>query len=169
MNSSQYPTDPVSRVLLIIASLSLCVMMLVVVGDVVLRAVFNFPIKGAYDIVSISLLVTIMFGLAPVVAQRGEILIDLIDVLLPSGGLRFLALVSALTGGGLFLFFGWAMINPALDSWRWGERSLELNLPKWPLWGITFIGMLAVFWAYILQFRAALRNAPDTPSQEGGL
>lgn len=165
MKSSKDPTDPVSRVLLNIASLALCVMMMVVVGDVALRAVFNTPIKGAYDIVSIALLVTVMFGLAPVVAQRGEILIDLIDGFLPATGLRILALISAITGVGLFLFFGWAMINPALDAWRWGERSLELNLPKWPLWGITFVGMLAIFWAYLLQFRTALRDSSTKEDQ----
>lgn len=165
MKPSKAPTDPVSRVLLNIASLALCVMMMVVVGDVALRAVFNTPIKGAYDIVSIALLVTIMFGLGPVVAQKGEILIDLIDAVLPTAGLRMLALISATTGVGLFLFFGWAMINPALDAWRWGERSLELNLPKWPLWGITFVGMLAIFWAYLLQFRAALHDSPTKEDQ----
>ena len=152
-----------------ISGLALCTMMLVVVGDVALRAIFNMPIKGAYDLVSILLLITVMFGLAPVVARRGEILIDLIDALLPSAGLRLLAVIAALTGVALFLFFGWAMIGPAFDAWQWGERSLELNIPKWPLWGITFTGMLGIFWAYLLQFRAALRPAPDAASEEGGL
>lgn len=169
MNSPEDSADPVSRVLLIIAGLALCVMMLVVVGDVVLRAAFNTPVKGAYDVVSIALLVMVMFGLPPVVAARREILIDLIDAILPPAGLRILAVISSLTGVGLFLFFGWSMIDPAKDAWLWGERSLELNLPKWPLWGVTFAGMLGIFWAYVLQFRATLRAAPEAPDEEGGL
>ncbi|MCA0870667.1 TRAP transporter small permease subunit [Seohaeicola saemankumensis] len=159
----------IPRILLAIACVALCVMMLVVVADVVLRAVFNTPIKGAYDVVSIALLVMAMFGMGPVVARRGEILIDLIDSLGSPLLLRGLALVSALIGTGLFIFFGWAMIGPALDAWRWGERSLELGLPKWPLWAITFVGLAGIFWGYVAQLRAALRGPADAPTEEGGL
>lgn len=143
--------------------------MMVVVGDVVLRAVFNIPIQGAYDVVSIALLVMTMFGIAPVVARRGEIAIDLADAILPARALRLLAIVSALTGVFLFAFFGWAMIQPAMDAWRWGERSLELGLPKWPLWVVAFIGLVGIFWAYLLQLRAALREPHDIDDPEGGL
>lgn len=153
----------------VVAGAALVVMMLIVVGDVVLRAAFNTPVKGAYDVVSISLLVMTMFGIAPVVAQRGEILIDLVDALLPPAALRLLALVAALTGLVLFGFFGWAMIQPALDAWNWGERSLELGIPKWPLWVVAFTGLLGIFWAYLLQLRAAARDRPAPPSEEGAL
>ncbi|MBV0912272.1 TRAP transporter small permease [Anianabacter salinae] len=168
MNASRKP-DPITRTMHAIAGVALVAMMLVVVGDVVLRAVFNMPIKGAYDLVSVALLVMTMFGIAPVVAGRTEILIDLIDGLLPAVGLRLLALVSACTGIVLFAFFGWAMIQPALDAWSWGERSLELGLPKWPLWVVAFVGLLGIFWGYLLQLRAALRAEPDHSSAEGGL
>jgi TRAP-type C4-dicarboxylate transport system permease small subunit len=152
-----------------ISGAALIVMMMIVVSDVVLRAAFNTPVQGAYDGVSIALLVMTMFGIAPVVAQRSEILIDLIDGLLPPAGLRVLALVSAVTGLTLFAFFGWSMIQPATDAWEWGERSLELGIPKWPLWVLAFVGLLGIFWAYLLQLRAALRWAPTPPTEEGGL
>ncbi len=158
MIHEQEPTDRAIRILHSIAGFSLCSMMLVVVGDVVLRAVFSIPIKGAYDMVSILLLITVMFGLAPVVAQGREILIDLIDAVMPASGLRVLATVSTVCGIALFAFFGWAMIAPALDAWRWGERSLELNIPKYPLWGITFVGMFGIFWAYLLRLRSIYRS-----------
>lgn len=161
--------DRITRAMHWVACLALVVIMLVVVADVVLRAVFNTPVKGAYDVVSIALLVMTMFGMAPVVANRGEILIDLIDTLLPPAGLRVLSLISALTGLVLFAFFGWAMIQPALDAWNWGERSLELGIPKWPLWVVAFAGLLGIFWAYMLQVRADLRGAPQSPNEEGSL
>lgn len=161
--------DPITRVMHAIAGLALVVMMLVVVADVVLRAAFNTPVKGAYDVVSISLLVMTMFGIAPVVARRGEILIDLIDGVLPPAGLRVLALVAAVTGLVLFAFFGWSMIQPAFDAWRWGEYSLELGIPKWPLWVVAFVGLVGILWAYSLQFRAALADPPEPTDEEGGL
>lgn len=159
----------ITRTMHVMAGIALVVMMLIVVGDVVLRAAFNTPVKGAYDVVSISLLVMTMFGIAPVVAQRREILIDLIDAVLPAAGLRLLALTAAVIGVLLFAFFGWAMIQPALDAWRWGERSLELGIPKWPLYVVAFAGLVGIFWAYVLQLRAALDAAPEAPGDEGGL
>lgn len=169
MQPASHVSSPVMRVMHAVAAIALTVMMLVVVGDVVLRAVFNTPIKGAYDVVSISLLVMTMFGMAPVVAQRGEILIDLIDAVLPPAGLRALAIAAALTGIALFAFFAWSMIEPARDAWSWGERSLELGIPKWPLWIVAFAGLVGIFWGYLLQLRAALRAAAPAPSEEGEL
>ncbi len=169
---ADHVTDPdhqagrTMRVLHWIASLALCAMMLVVVGDVILRAVFNTPIQGAYDVVSIALLVMTVFGLAPVVAGRREIMIDLIDGFVSNTTIRVLAVIASLTGGVIFLFLGWAMITPALDAWRWGERSLELGMPKWPLWGVAFLGLVGILWAYLMQLRSNLRGAQDSAPGE---
>ncbi len=169
MTENDETGDRVTRAMHAVAGIALVAMMLVVVCDVVLRAIFNTPVQGAYDVVGISLLVMTMFGIAPVVAQRGEILIDLIDAVLPPAWLRLLAIVAALTGVILFAFFGWAMIQPATDAWMWGERSLELGIPKWPLWVVAFAGLVGIFWAYLLQLRAAVVRAPARPSEEGEL
>lgn len=161
--------NPVTRIMHAIAGIGLCIMMVTVVADVVLRAVFNTPVQGAYDVVSISLLIMTFFGMAPVIASRGEILIDLIDGMLPAAGLRVIAVISALLGLGMFGFFGWSMIAPAMDAWNWGERSLELGIPKWPLWVVAFVGLLGIAWAYVLQLRSSVRSAPQAPDEEGGL
>lgn len=159
-------SDRITRSLHIISAVALCTMMLIVVGDVVLRAVFNTPVKGAYDMVSIALLIMAMAGMAPVVASRGEILIDLIDGAVPGWAVRLLMLVSAVTGTVLFIFFGWAMIAPAMDAWQWGERSLELGIPKWPLWIVVFAGLIGIVWGYLLQLREVL--APGPAGRETG-
>lgn len=159
----------VIRVMHGIAGLGLVVMMLVVVADVVLRAVFNIPVQGAYDVVSISLLVMTFFGIAPVVATRREILIDLIDGILPPSGLRVIGVIAALLGLMIFAFFGWSMIAPAMDAWNWGERSLELGIPKWPLWVVAFIGLVGIGWAFLVQLVAAARRPSTAPDEEGGL
>ncbi|WP_407495867.1 TRAP transporter small permease [Pseudooceanicola sp. MF1-13] len=152
-----------------IAGLGLIVMMLVVVADVVLRAVFNFPVQGAYDVVSISLLIMTFFGIAPVVATRREILIDLIDGFLPPFALRVIGVVAALLGLLIFAFFGWSMIAPAMDAWNWGEQSLELGIPKWPLWVVAFVGLIGIGWAFLVQLTAAARRPSSAPDEEGGL
>ena len=170
MTQSAPPKDPLMRAMLWIACAALAVMMLTVVADVALRALFHAPVQGAYDVVSFALLVMAIFGMGPVAAARGEILVDILDALLPPAMLRALGLVAAVLGAGLFLFCGWAMIQPAMDSWEWGEVSLELGLPKWTLWAAAFAGMLGIFWGYALQLRAVVAAGPaPAPSEEGEL
>lgn len=146
------PSRPwLDRAFLWIASSALVLMMLVVVGDVVLRGAFNYPVRGAYDAVSILLLVMVSFGFAPVLLRRGEIVIDLIDHAVGPRGVRILASVSALVTVCVILFFGWSSIDPASNAWRYGDRSLELGIPQWVLWGVLLVGMLGILWAAIAQ------------------
>ena len=161
--------DKSTNAMLMIAGAALVVMMLVVVADVVLRAVFNIPVRGTYDLVSIALLIMVMFGMAPVVARRGEILIDLIDDFLPAWALRLLSLAAAGLGIALFAFCAWSMVGPAMDAWRYGDRSLELGVPQWTLWLAAFVGMIGIFWGYLVQLRMAARVANHAPGEEGGL
>lgn len=161
--------DPVQRAFLWIACAALVAMMLAVTADVALRALFGAPIQGAYDVVSFALLIMAMFGMGPVVARRGEIVVDLLDALLPAPAIRALSLIAAGLGAATFLFCGWAMLQPAQDAWEWGDASLELGIPKWTLWAAAFAGMLGIFWGYVLQARADLARPARAPDEEGGL
>lgn len=158
MRDSDPPPPRLSKAMLWIASAALLVMMLVVVADVGLRALFNKPVRGAYDMVSITLLVMVAFGTAPVLVQRGEIVIDLIDGLIGRVGVRILGTIAALTTGGMVLFIGWSSINPTRDAWRWGDRSLELGVPQWALWGVAILGLIGILWGAVVQILHYLRS-----------
>ncbi|MGH1459132.1 MAG: TRAP transporter small permease [Paracoccaceae bacterium] len=169
MTQTNETTNPMIRFCHGTASFALVVMMLVVVGDVLLRALFNHPVRGAYDVVAIALLIMVFAGIAPVIAARKEILIDLIDPLVPRRALQGLGLVSTLLSVGVFGFIGWSMWGPARDAYRYGDRSLELGLPVWVLWALAFAGLVGILWALTLQMRAGLRTPADMPDEEGGL
>lgn len=141
-----------------IASAALVVMMLVVVSDVVLRAAFNTPVQGAYDVVSIALLVMVCFGTGPVIVKRGEILIDLIDTAVGPRGVRLLGAIGSILSFAVITFIAWSMINPARDAWRWGGYSLELGVPQWALWALAFVGLAGILWAAIVQVLGYLRE-----------
>lgn len=159
------------RILHLIACIALVVMMLVVVADVGLRFVFNIPVRGAYDVVSIALLVMVFFGIGPVIARRGEILIDLIDGFVSAAVLRGLGLVAGVGTLAIFLFLGWSMIGPARDAYRYGDRSLELGLPVWTLWAVAFAGMAGILACAVLALWRLLRGGPVAPPghDEGSL
>lgn len=145
------PRSRLATLFLWIASAALVLMMLVVVGDVVMRAAFNHPVRGAYDAVSILLLVMVAFGFAPVLVRRAEIVIDLIDHAVGRRGVRLLGSLAAILTAAVMLFFGWASIDPALNAWRYGDRSLELGIPNWTLWIVLLVGMLGILWAAFVQ------------------
>ena len=147
-----------TRILHGISSVALVVMMLIVVGDVALRAVFNTPLRGAYDLVSIALLVMVFFGIGPVIMMKREILIDLIDGVVPSQLLRALKALSAILTLAVFLFIGWAMLEPAMNAWRWSDRSLELGLPLWLLWLPAFVGLAGILISAALVVRSIAKG-----------
>ena len=163
--------DPLIRIMLGIAGVALMIMVIVVIADILCRAVINMPVRGAYDVVSICLLVMTAFGIGPVIAQWAEIAIDLIDDIVPPVVVRGLGIVASLLGVSIFAYIGWAMLTPAKDAWSYGDRSLELGLPLWILWSVAIFGVACAFWGYLMQMRSLLRDPIKiaATSEEGAL
>src|SRR5918998_5289688 len=109
------------RVLLALAALQIFVLSFLVVADVIGRGVFNSPVKGTPEIVSMSIVV-ICFLLAGYAVQSGGMIYA--DVLVSIFGVRgraFAQLLSAVLG---ILFFGliaWGSYEPTLHAWTSGE------------------------------------------------
>ena len=127
-----------------ISSISLVIMMLIMVADVLLRALFNHPIIGAYDLVGIFLLLTTVFGISIVISKEKEILIDLIDRIIPIKLVKSLKFLTNILTFLIFCFLLYSMINPAISSWKYGDISLELGVPIWFLWLISVIGVSGI-------------------------
>jgi len=161
MDDKDTPQPRLSRAMLWIASAALIVMMLVVVVDVGQRALFNRPVRGAFDMVSILLLIMIAFGTAPVLVRRSEIVIDLIDPVIGRLGVRILGTLAALGTGAMVLFIGWSSINPLRDAMRWGDRSLELGIPNWWLWVVAMVGLTGIMWGALVQILHYLRRGAE--------
>ncbi|MDP2780605.1 TRAP transporter small permease [Devosia sp.] len=133
--------DVLFAIELAIAMLALFAMMLVVVADVFMRYVFNAPIRGSYDMVGILLVIMVSFGFARVIADRAEIVIDLVDSFVPASVARGLSVIAGIGGGVVLGFIFWAMIGPAKSAYAYGDRSLELNLPVWTIWVMALLGL----------------------------
>lgn len=158
----------IARLQHVIASIALVAMMLIVVADVTLRFIFGIPVRGAYDMVSIALLVMVFFGIGPVIARQAEIAIDLLDHLLARPLLQALILIAAVGTLATFLFLGWSMVGPARDAYRYGDRSLELGLPLWTLWFVAFVGLLGIVWSAGARIVALVRGGGERPEPTAG-
>jgi len=149
-----------------IAMVALLTMMMVVVADVFMRAAFNAPIRGSFDLVGMCLVVMVAFGLPRVIADRLELAIELIDMMVPPPVVRVLSTVAGILSTFVLLFILWSMIKPTVSAYNYGDRSLELNLPVWIIWALALAGMAS---AAIAALAAALtRQQPAASPPTGG-
>lgn len=124
------------------SALFLTAMMLITVADVVMRAIFNLPITGTYDLVQLFLVGTVFLSIPDVFLRDRNIVIDFVDHVFGAravGALKLIANILALAFLGVLL---WRMIPPALDSARFHEVSPDLSIPMDVHWALMITGIV---------------------------
>ena len=159
--------------LLAVAAAIIFLLGFLVVADVAGRGLFNSPVKGTPEIVSMSIVI-ICFLLAAYAVQSGGMLrTDVIVGLFGRRGHAFGYLLSGLLGAAFFILIVWGSFEPALHSWISNEFEGEgaLRVPVWPARFVVMFGAALVVAIYLGQALQALlamlhpENAPPpTPS-----
>ena len=141
------------------SALLLCLMTLTFV-DVVARYLFNRPIRGAFELTELTLLVLIFAGL-PLVSHADEhVTMDFIDRMLPARALPLVVrLVHALIAA-LFFFLTWQMLIKAQRIAGYGDTTDVLRIPVGPFVYfmaamIALTGLVHVFKIFIPGTRRA--------------
>ena len=148
------------RLLLGTAALIIFLLGFLVCADIFGRAIFNSPVKGTPEIVSMSIVI-ICFLLAGYAVQSGSMIYT--DVFSGMFGVRGIAcsrLLSAILG---ILFFGlivWGSYEPMLHAWTSGEYEGEgaLRVPVWPARVVVVIGSVLVLLSYSLLIARAVQS-----------
>ena len=150
------------HVLLAVAALITFSLSFLVAADVFGRVIFNAPVKGTPEIVSMSIVI-ICFLLAAYAVRSGAMLSAdvLVDVIGPSAR-RFSVIASGLLGAAFFLLIVWGTLEPLQHAWTSGEYEGEgaLRVPVWPARVVVALGsfLAAVNYALLAlrEFRVAL-------------
>ena len=160
--------------LLAVAAAIIFLLGFLVVADVVGRGLFNSPVKGTPEIVSMSIVI-ICFLLAAYAVQSGGMLrTDVIVGLFGRRGHAFADLLSGLLGAAFFILIVWGSFEPALHSWISHEFEGEgaLRVPVWPARFVVMFGAALVVAIYLGQALLALLALlypgdapPPTPSR----
>lgn len=164
-------------ILLAIAALLTFALSFLVVADVVGRVVFNSPIKGTPEMVSMSIVI-ICFLLAGYSVQSGSMLqADILVGLFGTRGPLISALLSGVLGTAFFALIVWGSYEPALHAWSSGEFEGEgaLRIPVWPARFVVMFGSLLVAIIYFGQaataaiglVRGATPQQPPSPKSAG--
>lgn len=144
-----------------LAAAALVVMMGVTVVDVAMRAIFNRPMRGAFDMVEAMLLVFVFHGMSASFLQRSNIVIDLVDNWLSERIVRLLIRIADTLTVITLLVFAWAMLTPAMQAYAYGDLKLELRLPIYVLWIVAYSGLAG-------SILCALGALLFKPAQSGG-
>ena len=122
----------VDAVLGIAASIILFLMMLLTFVDVVARYLFNFPLRGGFEITELMLLALIFAGL-PLVSHADEhVTMDFIDRLLPEGGRRLLVRVVHGVCAAVMFFLAWQAWIKAGRIAGYGDTTDVLKIAVGP-------------------------------------
>ena len=119
-------------VLGIAASALLMLMMLLTFADVVARYLLNRPIRGAFEITELTLLVLIFAGL-PLVSHADEhVTMDFIDRVLPEGGRRFVVRAVHAVCAAVMFFPTWQVWIKAGKISGYGDTTDVLKITVGP-------------------------------------
>jgi TRAP-type C4-dicarboxylate transport system permease small subunit len=116
----------------VVASVILLAMMLLTFVDVVARYIFSRPVRGAFEITELMLLVLIFAGLPLVSFTDEHALMDFIDRVLPSGTQRALeGLVQGVCAAIMFLL-AWQVWIKADRIWAYRDATDVLRIVYGP-------------------------------------
>ena len=142
------------------SAIFLVAMMSITVADVILRAVANTPITGAYDLVQLFLVGTVFLSIPDVFLNEENIVIDFVDHIFGRAAIRLLKAIANLAGVGFLGLLTWRMVQPALDSLRFHEVSPDLSIPMIVHWCLMILGILLALPAAIWMLVEGLRSLP---------
>lgn len=160
------------RALLAAAAVIIFLLGFLVCADVLGRALFNSPVKGTPEMVSMSIVIICFLLAGYSVQSGGMIYTDVFSGMFGVRGLAAAQLLSAVLG---ILFFGlivWGSYEPTLHAIASGEYEGEgaLRVPVWPARTVVIIGAVLVVTSYTLHALRAIgvivtgRAANDVPA-----
>lgn len=138
-------------------------LMFLVVYEVFMRYVFGRPFRGGYEMTELAMSLIVAFGLPYTAISRGHVSVDVLGAWLDQPRMRWLTALVHLTGAVLLALVAWRAGHYALGSYRWGDLSNMMRIPKSPF-QFAVAGSAALF-ALVLLLEAvrALRPSADHP------
>ena len=116
-------------------------MMLLTVVDVALRAAFNLPIRGTYELIELLLACTFFLALPAVFLRDEHIVVDVADAVVPKAvpALRRFAEVIAIAVLAVMAWQGW---KAAAETLVFNDVTSDLAIHRLWYWVPVLAGMI---------------------------
>lgn len=145
-----------------VAGVCLIAVMLLVTGNIILRAVFKSPILGTYEYVGFLTSLAVGMAVAHCALKNAHIAVGFLVAKLPA---RVRAVIDGTTNAVATVFFGfcvWHMFDYARGFAASGEVGLTTKVPFYPfVYGVAaslFLLCLVLFLRSLEMFQAAVRK-----------
>lgn len=153
MGSLRRLNDAITRALLVLAAMLAFLLCFLVVADVLGRVVFNSPVKGTTEIVSLTVVIVCYLQAGFAIRSGGMLHVDMF---VSKGGPRTqsaFAALAALAGLVFFALICWGSWDGAAHAWTSNEFEGEgaLRVPVWPARFVIVLGTFLAAFSYGLQ------------------
>lgn len=142
-------TEKVARILALVGLAGLLVLAIMVVADIILRAVFEYPLQGVNDVYAMVMAIVIAAAIPHSLLAKQNISIEVIGEAL--GG-RTRAALESFASAAVLLFFcllTWKFVPYSASITASGEQTWVLKLPVGPWWwaatGLFLISVISQF------------------------
>lgn len=134
------------------AAVCIAAMMLLTVADVALRALFNRPLHGTFELIELLLAGAFFFALPAAFLRDEHIVVDVVDRSLPRA-VPWLRRIAAGIAVVLLAVLTWQGARAAYDTWTFGDVTMDLSLPRILYWIPVLVGLacatLAAAWTLV--------------------
>lgn len=137
------------RVLAYVGGLVLLGLVALVAFDIVMRRVLHVPFLGGFEMTELAMVIIVALGLPYCAALGGHVTVDLFARSLDRPGLRWISVLVHLAGAALLAVVTWRTVLHAIGSYRWGDATNMMAIPKFPFQLVTALGA-ALFAAVLL-------------------
>jgi TRAP-type transport system small permease protein len=126
-----------------LAAVFLAGMVLITVADVLLRSLFDFPIRGVLELVELGLACTIFVALPAVFLRDEHLVVDVIDHFTRPAVVRMLDLAGAVISLAVLVVMAWQMVPLARLMHEFGDVTSDLSIPRMYYWIPVLVGVIA--------------------------
>lgn len=130
------------------------------IADVLMRYLFNHPIRGTLELLDVLMALFVFAGLASNTASGGDVLADFLTDKWPPFVRRALDCFSAALGAAMYGLIAWGMFQQARKAAAIGDMTPALLLPVAPFQFAVAFGALLLASVYVT--RSLAIAATDT-------
>lgn len=153
--------DRALALLNIVAAIAVAAVCAVALADILSRNILHVPIRGAFDLSELFLVVAVFLGLPEVFGRQRNIVVDVIDHVVSPAALKMLIRLSAAISIFFLLLLIYAMSGPSLDSVHYPEHKQETGIPTWAFWIPMIFGTVLSFVAAFVAWRRMRSRQQD--------
>ena len=140
------------------------VMMLLATASVVMRRVFNSPIRGDYEYITLLFVFTVFFGLAYAQSRYQHIYIGVVHDRLSPRLRRYVDIVVLTISLGVFLIVTWRSAVNTAWALEMGDTILgAIQVKTWPPRLAVAVGTGLLCLRIFVQLVRRVRTAPGSP------